>query len=304
MVFLFSIDVLKYHMSNRNIKFIQALKDKGKNIEAEMSFFDHLEVLRWHIIRSVIAIVVFAILAFTFYDFVFNDIIMGPKRLDFWTYRMMCKLGNVLNISGFCVEKIPFNLINTQVAGQFMIQINSCLLMAAAMGFPYLVFELWLFIKPALTDLERRSARGFVFFATVLFALGVLFGYYIVIPLSLNFLANVSLSDEITNQITIDSYLSTIATLTLGCGVIFLLPILVFILSKVGIMTPQFMRQSRRYAIIIILIIAAIITPTSDVVTLLTVSAPMLLLYELSIMVSAKVKREKDKAEHEFYKKT
>ena len=173
--------------------------------------------------------------------------------------------------------------------------------MAVALGFPYLLFEVWLFIKPALTEVERRSARGFVLYATVLFIIGALFGYYIVVPLSVNFLANVSLSEEITNQITIDSYLSTIATLTLGCGVIFLLPILIFILSKIGIMTPEFMRASRRYAIVIILVIAAIITPTADIITLLTVSAPMFILYELSIMVSANVKRSKELAEKEFY---
>ncbi|MFD1167039.1 twin-arginine translocase subunit TatC [Sphingobacterium daejeonense] len=286
---------------SKNIKLIEAIKNKGKNIEAEMSFFDHLEILRWHIIRSVIAITVFAILSFTFYDFVFNQIIMGPKNLDFWTYRMMCKVGAALNLEGFCVEKIPFNIINTELAGQFMLQINSCLLMAVALGFPYLLFEIWLFIKPALTDIERKSARGFVFYATLLFIIGALFGYYIVVPLSVNFLANVSLSEEITNQITIDSYLSTIATLTLGCGIIFLLPILIFILSKIGIMTPEFMRASRRYAIVIILVIAAIITPTADIITLLTVSAPMFILYELSIMVSANVKKSKELAEKEFY---
>ncbi|QBQ40097.1 twin-arginine translocase subunit TatC [Sphingobacterium psychroaquaticum] len=289
-------------MSKSN-ELIKAIKDKGKSIEAEMSFFDHLEVLRWHIIRSVIAIAVFAILSFTFYDFVFNQIIMGPKNLDFWTYRMMCKVGDLLSLEGFCVERIPFNIINTELAGQFMLQINSCLLMALALGFPYLLFEVWLFVKPALTDIERRSARGFVLYASILFILGALFGYYIVVPLSVNFLANVSLSSEITNQITIDSYLSTIATLTLGCGVVFLLPILVFILSKIGLMTPEFMRASRRYAAVIILIIAAIITPTADVITLLTVSAPMFLLYELSIMVSANVKKKREQAEREFYNK-
>ncbi|WP_148907212.1 twin-arginine translocase subunit TatC [Sphingobacterium allocomposti] len=289
-------------MSNSN-NLIRAIKEKGKNIEAEMSFFDHLEVLRWHIIRSVIAIAVFAILSFTFYDFVFNQIIMGPKNLDFWTYRMMCKVGDLLNLEGFCVERIPFNIINTELAGQFMLQINSCLLMAIALGFPYLLFEIWLFVKPALTDIERKSAQGFVLYASLLFILGALFGYYIVVPLSVNFLANVSLSEEITNQITIDSYLSTIATLTLGCGVVFLLPILVFILSKLGLMTPEFMRASRRYATVIILIIAAIITPTADVITLLTVSAPMFLLYELSIMVSANVKKRRLEAEKEFYNK-
>src|SRR5690606_28553072 len=288
---------------SKNLKLIEAIKNKGKNIESEMSFFDHLEVLRWHIIRAVIAVTIFAILSFTFYDFVFNEIIMGPKNLDFWTYRMMCKVGDALNLAGFCVEKIPFNIINTELAGQFMLQINSCLLMAVALGFPYLLFEVWLFIKPALTDVERKSANGFVLYATVLFVIGALFGYYIVVPLSVNFLANVSLSDEITNQITIDSYLSTIATLTLGCGIVFLLPILIFILSRLGLMTPQFMRASRRYAIVIILIIAAIITPTADVITLLTVSAPMFMLYELSIMVSARVKKQRDLKEKEFYNK-
>ena len=283
-------------------KLIDAIKEKGKNIEAEMSFFEHLEVLRWHIIRSVIAIIIFAILSFTFYDFVFNQIIMGPKNLDFWTYRMMCKIADIFSLDDFCVQRIPFNIISTELTGQFMLQINSCLLMAVALGFPYLLFEVWLFVKPALTDIEQKSARGFVFYATLLFVLGALFGYYIVVPLSINFLANISLSAEITNQITIDNYLSTVATLTLGCGIVFLLPILIFILSKLGIMTPQFMRASRRYAAVIILVIAAVITPSADVITMLTVAAPMFLLYEISIMVSSKVKKEKELKEKEFYK--
>jgi len=282
-------------------KLIKAIKDKGKNIEAEMSFFEHLEVLRWHIIRSVIAIFVFAALAFSFYDFVFEDIIMGPKNLDFWTYRMMCKIGDVLNISDFCVNKIPFNLISTELTGQFMLQINSCLLISVALGFPYLLFEVWLFIKPALSDLERKSAQGFVFYATLLFILGALFGYYIVVPLSINFLANVSLSDAIVNQITIDNYLSTIATLTIGCGIVFLLPILIYILSKLGLMTPAFLRASRRYATVIILVLAAVITPSADIITMLTVAAPMFILYEVGIMVSANVKKQRDLKEKEFY---
>lgn len=301
MVFLFCFRHNIFSMSTSK-ELIDAIKQKGKNLEGEMSFFEHLEVLRWHIIRSVIAIAVFAILSFTFYDFVFNSIIMGPKNLDFWTYRMMCKVGDLLSLDGFCVNRIPFNIINTEMAGQFMLQINSCLLMAVALGFPYLLFEVWLFVKPALTEVEKSSARGFVFYATVLFVIGALFGYYIVVPLSVNFLSNVSLSDEITNQITIDSYLSLIATLTLGCGVVFLLPIVIFILSKLGLMTPAFMRASRRYAVVIILIIAAIITPTADVITLLTVSAPMFLLYELSIMVSASVYKRNLEKEKEFYK--
>jgi len=282
-------------------KLIKAIKDKGKNIEAEMSFFEHLEVLRWHIIRAVLAIIVFAVISFSCFDFVFENIIMGPKKLDFWTYRMLCKMGDLLNISDFCVDKIPFNLISTEMTGQFMLQINTCLLMALAMGFPYFLFEVWLFIKPALSELERKSARGFVFYATLLFFLGALFGYYIVVPLSINFLTNVSLDPSIVNQITIDNYLSTIATLSIGCGLIFLLPIVIFILSKLGLMTPAFLRASRRYATVIILILAAIITPSADIITMLTVAAPMFILYEISIIVSANVKTKKELKEKEFY---
>lgn len=282
-------------------KLIAAIKDKGKNLEAEMSFFEHLEVLRWHLVRSAIAVGVFMVLAFAFYDFIFDDIVMGPKHADFWTYRMMCRLGEWLNIDGFCVTEVPGIIINTQMAGQFIMQINSSLLIAVMLGFPYLLYEIWLFIKPALTDIERRSSRGFVLYATLLFVLGVCFGYFVVTPLSINFLANYSISDSISNTITIQSYLSFVATLSLGCGIVFELPIIVYILSRIGILTPQFMRSTRRYAVVVILLIAAIITPTPDVITMLTVSFPMFLLYELSILISARVFRKLQKKEVQFY---
>lgn len=282
-------------------KLIQAIKDKGKNLEAEMSFFEHLEVLRWHLVRSAIAVGVFMILAFAFYDFIFDDIVMGPKNPNFLTYRLMCKLGDVLGIDGLCVTEVPGIIINTQMAGQFIMQINSSLLIAVMLGFPYLLYELWLFIKPALTDIERRSANGFVLYATLLFLLGVCFGYFVVTPLSINFLANYSISDSISNTITIQSYLSFVATLSLGCGIVFELPMIVLILSKIGILTPQFMRSTRRYAIILILLLAAIITPTPDIMTMLTVSMPMFLLYELSILISARVYRNLQKKEAEFF---
>src|SRR5690606_16435410 len=172
---------------------------------------------------------------------------------------------------------------------QFIMQINSSLLIAVMLGFPYLLYEIWRFIKPALTEVERRSASGFVFFATLLFAIGVAFGYYVVTPLAINFLSNYSISDTIQNTITIQSYLSFVATLSLGCGIVFELPIAVYILSRMGLLTPHFMRSTRRYAIVIILIVAAIITPTPDMFTMFTVSAPMFLLYELSILISARV---------------
>ncbi|MEO8794751.1 MAG: twin-arginine translocase subunit TatC [Daejeonella sp.] len=287
----------------RSNSLIKAVKERGNNLEAEMSFFDHLDVLRKHLIRSSIAIVVFTTLAFVYYDFIFDKVIMGPKKADFWTYRMMCIIGEKFNLGpDFCVKDIPFNIINTEMAGQFTLQMNSSFMIGIVLGFPYLLFEVWLFIKPALLEEERKSASGFTFYASLLFILGILFGYYLISPLSINFLANYTVSSVINNQITIDSYLSTIATLTLGTGIIFELPIVIFILSKLGIMTPAFMRSSRRYASVIILIIAAVVTPTPDILTMLTVSFPLFLLYEISIMVSARVEKRKIKAALEFEK--
>ncbi|WP_423148942.1 twin-arginine translocase subunit TatC [Rubrolithibacter danxiaensis] len=282
----------------------QTIKDKGKNYESEMSFFDHLEVLRWHLIRASIAVVIFTSLAFAYYDELFDGIIMGPKKASFWTYRMMCIIGEKFHLGpDFCISKdIPFNIINTEMAGQFTLQLNSSLIIGIVLGGPYLLYEVWRFVKPGLNEKEKTSASGFVFYATLLFILGVLFGYYIIAPLSINFLANYKISSIIDNQITIDSYLSSVATLTLGSGIVFELPILIFILSKMGIMTPKFMRSSRRYAAVIILVIAAIVTPTPDMLTMLTVSFPLFLLYEISIIISARVERKRKKAEIAFYK--
>jgi sec-independent protein translocase protein TatC len=290
-------------MSEERTSLIEAIKEKGKTIEAEMSFFDHLDVLRGHLIRASIAIVVFTILAFSYYDFIFDKIIMGPGKIDFWTYRMMCAATERFNLGAdFCVKKLNFNIINTEMGGQFTLQLNSSLMIGVVLGVPYLLFEVWRFVKPALHEEERKSATGFVFWASLLFVIGLLFGYFIISPLSINFLSNYEVSSIISNQVTIDSYFSIVATLTIGAAITFELPIIIFILSKLGIMTPQFMRSSRRYATVIILIIAAVVTPTPDLITMLTVSFPLFLLYEASIYVSAMVERRKKKAEIEFYK--
>jgi sec-independent protein translocase protein TatC len=274
-------------MSETENKLVKAVKEKGKSLETEMSFFDHLDALRKHLIRASLVILTFMGVAFAYYDFIFDKIIMGPKSPDFWTYRTMCMLAEKFNMGAdFCITKIPFDIINTEMAGQFT----------------YLLFEVWLFVKPALHEKERKSANGFTFFATMLFLIGIMFGYYIIAPLSISFLADYNVSDVINNMITIDSYLSTVATLTIGSGVIFELPIIIYILSKLGVMTPKFMRSSRRYATVIILIIAAIVTPTPDLLTMLTVSFPLFLLYEVSIYISASVEKRKLKAELEFDK--
>lgn len=281
---------------------IDVIKNKSKNLEGEMSFFEHLEVLRWHLIRSAIAVVLFMGVAWSYFDVIFDKVIMGPKNLDFWTYRMICSLGQRFNLGDdLCIDEIPIQIINIQMAGQFTLQMNASLLIGIMAGFPYLLYEIWRFIKPALSDIERKSASGFVFYASLLFAIGVLFGYYVITPLSIKFLANWQVSPDIVNQITMSSYLSTVATITIGAGIIFELPIVIYILSKIGIMTPQFMRSSRRYAIIIILVISAIVTPTPDALTLLSVAFPMLLLYELSIVLASRVYKQKLKEQKEFF---
>ena len=277
-------------------------KKARANLEEEMSFFGHLASLRMHLVRSALVIVSVTALAFIYYDVIFNQIVMGPKNPSFWTYRMMCDLADKFSLGAdFCIKEIPFNIINTEMAGQFTLQMNSSLIIGIVLGFPYLLWEIWRFVKPALHENERKSASGFVFYASLLFVLGILFGYYIIAPLSVNFLANYTVSAYIVNNITIDSYLSTVATLTLGTGIIFELPIVIYILSKLGVMTPQFMRNSRRYATVIILIIAAIVTPTPDLFTMFTVSLPLFLLYEISIIVSGKVEKKRKQKELEFY---
>lgn len=282
---------------NKAQDLIGAIKEKGKKLEAEMSFFDHIDVLRKHLLRSLLVIVLITAAAFYFYDFIFNSVIMGPKDPSFWTYRMMCKLVAAYPSLGsdFCITEIKGKIINTEMAGQFTLQINSCVMTGVIFGVPYILFELWLFIKPALHDKERKSASGFVFFSSLLFLIGIMFGYFIICPLSINFLTNFSVSPMIENTFTIDSYLSSVMTLTIGTGIIFELPVLIYILSLFGIMTPAFMRASRRYATVIILIISAIVTPTPDMVTMLVVALPMFILYEFSIFISANIERKKNK---------
>ncbi|RYD95429.1 MAG: twin-arginine translocase subunit TatC [Sphingobacteriales bacterium] len=278
-------------------KLIKAIKDKGKTMEAEMSFFDHLEALRWHLIRASIAIVIFTGIAFAYSEWVFDNIIMGPMNPKFFTYRMLCKLGDYLGRPGLCIEKIPGKIINTEMAGQFTLTINSSLLIGIALGVPYLLYEIWRFVSPALHDNERKSASGFVFYASFLFILGVLFGYYVVTPMSVSFLAGYQASTIIENTFTIDSYLSSVATLTLATGLVFELPIIVYVVSSLGILTSKTMRSGRRYAVVAILIIAAVITPTPDALTMLVVCVPLFILYEVGIMVAAVVEKRKLKKE-------
>jgi len=286
-------------MNDAGKKIIDAIKEKGTTLEAEMSFFDHLEALRWHLIRASVAILVFTGFAFAYYDWIFKNIIMAPSKMDFWTYRTMCDLGKMLH-RDFCFSEIHIQLMNTEMAGQFTLQINSALIIGITLGIPYLLWEIWRFIKPALHDKERKAATGFVFYATFLFFLGVLFGYYVITPMSIHFLAGYEISPDIKNLFDIDSYLSSVSTLTLATGLVFELPILVYILANLGIMTPALMKSTRRYAVVVILIIAAVVTPTPDMLTMTVVSIPLFVLYEVSIVVAGLVEKRKQKKSDEL----
>jgi sec-independent protein translocase protein TatC len=281
-------------------RLVKAIREKGKDLEAEMSFFDHLETLRWHLIRSAFAVVVFMIVAFWNFDYLFNAVIMAPFKLDFWTYRMICAVGHYFNRPGWCIDKINGHIINTEVTGQFMLKLNSSMLIGVVVAFPYILYELWRFVKPALHPKERKAARGFVFYATALFVVGILFGYYLIAPEGIIFLVNYNISDTINNQFNISSYLSIIATITLLTGIVFELPMLVYILANLGVLTGTFMRRTRRYAIIIIMVVGAIISPSPDVLSTTIATIPLLILYEISIVVASVIEKRRAKEHDEL----
>jgi len=257
----------------------------------EMSFLEHLEVLRWHLVRAVSAIFIFAVVAFIAKDFIFDTVLLGPKKGEFWTYRMLCQLSEKFGLSDLlCIREIPFDLINISMAGQFTTHIVVSIIAGFVVAFPYIVWEIWRFIKPGLYSKERQYATGMVFYTSALFIIGILFGYYIIAPLSINFLGSYQVSELVRNQIDLNSYFSTLATLTLASGVVFELPILMYFLTKVGVVTPDSLRQYRRHAVVGTLIVAAIITPP-DVSSQILVFFPLMALYEVSIWVSALVLR-------------
>lgn len=259
----------------------------------EMGFLDHLEELRWHLIRAAGAIVFFMIFAFVFIEEIYEKVILGPSKTDFWTYRMLCKLGGIVHSPGLCVEKLQFSLMSREVSGQFVMAFTSAAIIGLVFAFPYVFWEIWRFVKPGLKPSESKSARGAVFYVTLLFFSGVLFGYYIVSPMAINFLVNFQISKSIENQFDIGSYISLLATLTLACGIAFQLPVAIFVLTKIGVIGPQFMRTYRKHAIVVILVVAAVITPSPDVTSQILVAIPLYILYEVSIFISAREEKRK-----------
>lgn len=265
---------------------------KRKNPD-EMSFLEHLEELRWHLIRATLAVFALAIVAFVYHNFIFDNIILAPKDPGFFTNRMLCRLGDLVNIAKLCINSKPLEIININMAGQFTTHIVVSLLAGLIVAFPYVFWEFWRFMRPALYDKERKYARGAVLYSSLLFLLGILFGYYIIAPLSVNFLGSYSVSEEVINRINLRSYISTVTTVTLAGGLTFELPVVVYFLTKVGLITPDFLRRYRKHAVVIILILAAIITPP-DVFSQVLVFIPLIILYEVSIWISARIKKKQD----------
>jgi len=281
-------------------------REKGKKVEGEMSFLEHLEELRWHIIRSILAIVILMVVAFIFKTILFEVIVLGPTKPEFFTNHALCQFGNYIhthwNFGGpdlLCINKTQFNLINIKMAGQLTTHIAVAMVAGLILAFPVIIYEFWRFFKPALHQNEAKHARGAVLATSLLFFAGVLFGYFALAPLSIHFLSSYEISPDVVNQINVRSYIGTLSSICLATGLVFELPIFAFFLTKVGLITPSFMRKYRKHAIVVIFILAAIITPP-DVFSQLLVSIPLLFLYEISIFVSARVMKKKEKAHSEF----
>lgn len=262
----------------------------------EMSFLDHLEDLRWHLIRITVGVLICATVAFIFSGFVFEEIIFAPKRMDFPTYKWLCQASQFLGINDttFCAAEFPFKIQSRQMAGQFSADIWTSIYTGFVLAFPYVIYQFWSFISPGLHANERRYSRGFIFTSSFLFFLGVLFGYYIVTPLSINFLANYSISAEVSNEFDISSYISTVRSSCLASGFVFELPIIIYFLTKIGLVTPKIMKKYRKFALVLVLILSAIITPP-DLASQIIVAIPILVLYQVSIYISKVVLRNQNK---------
>lgn len=274
-----------------NIMALDQLDDEFVD-QKEMSFFDHIDAFRGHIVRAVIAVLALSIIAFFNKYLLFDVILFGPIHTDFWTYQVLCDLSHQFtNSDEFCIKEMGFTLSNISMSGQFSEHIFISFISGIILAFPFILWEVWRFIKPALSGNEIKYARGLVFFSSMLFFIGILFGYFFLSPLSINFLGSYKVSELVSNEINLDSYVSFIATLTFATGLVFEMPILVYFLAKIGILSSGWMRKSRRYAIVVIMILAAVLTPSPDIASMVLMFIPLYSLYEVSILVAANVER-------------
>lgn len=258
--------------------------------EKEMSFLDHLEELRWHIIRSLIAIMIFAIAAFIAKDFVIGTVILGPSRTDFWTYQKLCELSELIKTPALCIDTLSFELVSRKLSSQFMTHVSISFFVGLVLGFPYVFWEIWRFIKPGLRQQERKASRGATFSVSVLFMLGVLFGYYLIAPISVRFFSAYQVDPSLQNLFDLSSYISTVTMIVFGCGLLFQLPVIVFFLTKAGIVSSALMKAYQKHAIIVILVLGAIVTPP-DPFSQILIAMPLMLLYQMSIVIARRIEK-------------
>jgi sec-independent protein translocase protein TatC len=283
--------------------FFRKITGKSEQEETEMTFFDHIEVLRWHIIRSVVVWLVLVIAIFANIDFIYDNIILGPSRSEFITYAGLCNLGKKLHLgASLCMKPVRIEFLINQVSGTFTSALSIAFVGAIIAAFPYIFWELWRFIKPALSTKERKYASGSIFWVSLCFFAGVAFAYYILAPFTFNFLANFTLgkSGLIKYQPTVNDYIDTLTNLLLGCGIAFEMPVLAFVLAKLGILTGTTLKKYFKHALLIILIVAAIITPSPDLTSQFIVAIPLLLLYWISIVLASRVQKQRAKEEAEW----
>ena len=271
---------------------------RNKDDKAEMSFIDHLEDLRWHVIRSVIAILIGAIVVFTFIREIVTNIIFAPTRGDFISSQWLCKIGHKIGIGEtLCFPEVHAKFLETQMTGQFVSSFTLAFIGGFIISFPYVFWEFWKFVRPALSEKETKKTGGVIFWVSLLFFLGVLFGYYILTPFMVNFYFNYKLSDQITIMPSFSDYLENLIYTTVGIGILFQMPLLVMVLAKIGIVTGKFLKKYRRHAFVIILIAAAIITPSTDPFSLTIVTIPLYLLFEASIIIASRINRKQQEKE-------
>jgi sec-independent protein translocase protein TatC len=278
------------------------LTGKEKNLKKipkdneEMSFLEHLEELRWHLVRASAAVVIGAVLCFIKAEFILDKILFAPKYPEFVTNRVFAWVAQKFNSPDLAINTQPFSIINYDMAGQFSTNLSIAMIGGIIMAIPYIFWEFWRFIKPALYEKERKHATGAVFYSTLLFMLGIFFGYFLIVPLSTHFFGSYRVSVEVVNQINLNSYISAVTTVILGSGIVFELPIIIYFLSKVGLISSGFLINYRKHAYVLLLLLAAIITPP-DVFSMLLVSGPLVLLYELGVFLSKRIERNRPKEE-------
>ncbi|MFC4263225.1 twin-arginine translocase subunit TatC [Ferruginibacter yonginensis] len=279
------------------------LNKLGNSTGAEMTFIDHLEALRWHLIRAVLVWLTAVIAIFIKIDWVFDNVIYAPAQSDFISYRALCSFSHKLHLGdALCMPPVNIQLQGNTISGPFMSAISIAVIGGLIVAFPYLFWELWRFVKPALSPKEVKYSRGSILWVSLCFFLGGAFGYFLLAPFTFNFLANFQLGTKgaYLYRPTLDDYIDTLNNIILGCGIAFELPVMAYVLGKIGLISAKFLRTYRKYAFVVILILAAIITPSPDWTSQLIVSIPLLLLYEISVIICARIDKQKAIEEKEW----